>query len=113
MVTAPPVVRAIAIGVISAAEVGRGKGRDLAGCAQLLRRAVKGVEAAADIGEQGGMRARGGVARVDLSVVQVPAADAREKDLAFQVELRGCGDQARDGPELLAQAGIGEGRGER
>src|SRR6185503_7291381 len=81
VIRAPAMVGAIAIRVKRATKVRRGERRDLLRAAELDRGAIERRDVSADVGKKVRMRA-------ELRVVQIPAADAGEENLALQAELR-------------------------
>ena len=112
---APAMVAALAVARKGAAKIAGGKTGDVVGQAELFHRALEGVHALADFGEQVGVRADGGAAGAGrLAGVQIVAADRAEKNLALHAEAAGEGaaisgfDHPRDHLELRTEAG-GEG----
>lgn len=91
------------MGVPRAAEIGGGKRGHVIGDTELGGGLGESGEALADVGEELGVRAGGGGAGDDLVVVQIPAADAREENLAAQAERGRDGGEAGDHAELLAE----------
>ncbi len=107
VIPAPGMVRAVAVGLERAAEVGGGEERDIVLEPDLAQRLPEGVHGLTDRAQHGGLV-------VEHLVVMVPAAELHEKHLPFRAEFpvgrRRAGDHREVGGHGIAR---GDGRGER